>query len=92
MDIYCLSPINPMDPDWRASTHREAVMVRAGSEQQARSLANDAFATTLARPSPGARMATPLWGHPYAVRVEIVQDQRYRSGGPAGILEPWGYI
>jgi hypothetical protein len=36
-------------------------------------------------------MATPLWGHPYAVRVEIVQDQRYRSGGPAGILEPWGY-
>jgi hypothetical protein len=67
------------------------VVVRAGSEEQAHSLAAEAFDTTLAKPWPGATIATPLWRHSYAVRDEVIQDQRYQSEAPAGILEPWGY-
>ena len=65
--------------------------MRASSEEQARSLASKAFGTTLAPSSPGGKIATPPLPHSHAVRTEVVQDQRYRSDGPARILEPWGY-
>ena len=91
MQLYRLTPINPHDPNWRASIHRDVAVMRAGSEEQARSLASKAFDTTLAPSSPGGKIATPLWHHSYAVRAEVMQDQRYASEGPAGILEPWGY-
>jgi hypothetical protein len=91
MSLYRLTPINPYDPNWRTSIHRDVAVIRAGSEEQARSLASKAFDTTLAPSSPGGKIATPLWHHSYAVRAEEIQDQRYGSDGPAGILEPWGY-
>ena len=90
MPVYRLVPINPNDPNWRASTHRDVAVVRAGSEEQARSLAAEAFDTTLAQSRPGGKTATPLWRRSHAVRAEVVQDPRYRSEGPPGILEPWG--
>jgi hypothetical protein len=91
MPVHRLVPIDPKDPDWRASTHRDVAVVRADSEEQAGSLVAEAFDATPAKPWPGAKMATPLWRHSYAVRAEVIQDQRYWSEGPAGILEPWGY-
>jgi hypothetical protein len=91
MPVYRLTPVNPNDPNWRTSIHRAVAVIRAGSEEQARSLASNAFDTTLAPSSPGGKIATPLWQQSYAVRVEVIQDQRYGSEGPAGILEPWGY-
>ena len=39
MPVYRLVPIDPRDPNWRASTHRGVAVVRAGSEEQARSSA-----------------------------------------------------
>ncbi len=91
MPVYRLTPINPNDPNWRTSTHRDVVVVRASSEEQARSLASKAFDTMLAQSSPGGTIGTPLWHHSHAVRAEVVQDRSYQSEGPAGILEPWGY-
>ena len=91
MLLYRLTPTNLNDPNWRTSTHRDVAVVRADSEEQARSLISKAFNTTLAASSPGGKIATPRWQHPHAVRAEVVQDQRYRSEGRAGILEPWGY-
>jgi hypothetical protein len=91
MLLYRLTPTNLNDPNWRTSTHRDVAVVRASSEEQARSLVSTAFDTTLAPSSPGGKIATPLWQHPHAVRVEVVQDQRYRAEGRVGILEPWGY-
>ena len=92
MPLYRLTPVNPNDPNWRTSIHRDVAVIRAGSEEHARSLASKAFDTTLAPSSPGGKIATPLWHHSYAVRAEVMQDhQRYGSEGPAGILEPWGY-
>jgi hypothetical protein len=91
MPLYRLTPINLLDPNWRTSIHRDVTVIRAGSEEQARSLASKAFDTTLAPSSPGGKIATPLWHQAHAVRAEVMQDQRYASEGPAGILEPWGY-
>ena len=91
MPLYRLTPINANDPNWRSSIHRDAAVVRASSEEQARSLVSKAFDTTLAPSSPGGKIATPRWHHSHAVRAEVIEDQRYGSEGPAGILEPWGY-
>ena len=92
MPVYRLTPIDPNDPNWRTSIHRDVAVVRAGSEEEARSLASEAFDTTLAPSSPGGKIATPLWRHPQAVRAEVIQDRRYEAEGPAVILEPWGYL
>jgi hypothetical protein len=89
MPVYRLTPIDPRDPDWRGSTHRDAAVVRAGSEGEARALAAEAFDTTLAAPHPGGAAATPLWRLARAVRAEPIRDPRYSSDGPAGVLEPW---
>jgi hypothetical protein len=91
MPLYRVTPVNPHDPNWRASVHREAAVIRADSEEGARSLASEAFDTTLAPSFPGGKVATPLWHRPDAVRAEVVQDRRYGSEGRAGILEPRGY-
>ena len=56
MPLYRLTPINPHDPNWRTSIHRDVAVIRAGSEEQARSLASKAFDTTLAPSSPGGKM------------------------------------
>ena len=56
--IYRLTPINPRDPNWRGSVHRNAAVVRAGSEDLARSLAAKAFNSTLIPSAPGR--VTPL--------------------------------
>ena len=61
MPLYRLTPVNPNDPNWRTSIHRDVAVIRAGSEEQARSLASKAFDTTLAPSSPGGKIATPLW-------------------------------
>jgi hypothetical protein len=43
MPLYRVTPVNPHDPNWRASVHREAAVIRADSEEQARSLASQAI-------------------------------------------------
>ena len=91
MPVYRLTPIDPNDANWRTSLHRAVAVVRASSEERARSLAAKAFDTTLAPSAPGGKIAAPLWRHASAVRAEVIEDQRYGSEGPAGILEPWGY-
>jgi hypothetical protein len=89
--LYRLTPINRLDPNWQTSVYRGEAVIRADSEDLARSLASKAFGTTLAPSSPGKTIATQLWQRTDAVQAELVQDQRYRSDGAAGILEPWGY-
>jgi len=37
MPVHRLVPIDPKDPGWRASTRRDVAVVRAGSEERARS-------------------------------------------------------
>src|SRR4051812_104686 len=86
MPLYRLTPISPNDPNWQTSIHRQVAVIRADSEEQARSLASQAFNTTLAPSSPGRKMATPRWHRSDAVRAEIIQDPRYGSEGRPAFL------
>src|SRR3954451_22969284 len=85
--VYRLVPTDPSDPEWRASAHRGAVVVRAGGEDRARGLAAAAFARPVARHEGEVRLASP-WRQPYAVRAEAFEDPRYPAEGPEGVLEP----
>lgn len=86
MPVYRLVPTNPSDPEWQASTHRGEVVVRAGSEGRARSLAAAAFRRAVERREGELRLGS-LWRQPYAVRVEVLRDARYPAEGPEGVLD-----
>ena len=85
--VYRLTPADPSDPEWRASAHRGAVVIRAGDEDEARDLAAAAFTRTVRRHEGDVRLGS-LWRQPYAVRVEALEDPRYPAEGPEGVLEP----
>ena len=82
--IYRLTPVNPRDPNWRGSVHRDAAVVRAGSEDVARSLAAEAFNSTIIPSAPGRVLPYALWQRPDAVRAEI---ERGRSGFYGRLLD-----
>ena len=86
MTIYRLTPADPSDPEWRASAHRGAALVRAGGEDRARGLAAAAFGRAVARHEGEVRLGSP-WRQPYAVRVELLDDPRYPAEGPEGVID-----
>jgi hypothetical protein len=87
MPVYRLVPLEPDDPEWRASAHRGAAVVRARDEDEARRLASRAFARRVARQE-GDVVLGSLWRQPYAVKAEPLGDGPYAAEGPAAILEP----
>jgi hypothetical protein len=87
LPVYRLVPTDPSDPEWRASAHRGAAVVRARGEDEARALAAAAFRRAVARHEGEVRLGSP-WRQPYAVRVEVLDDPCYPADGPAGVLEP----
>ena len=87
MPVYRLVPLEPDDPEWRASAHRGAAVVRARDEDEARRLASRAFARRVARQE-GDVVLGSLWRQPYAVRAEPLADAPYPQDGPSAVLEP----
>jgi hypothetical protein len=87
MPVYRLVPLEPDDPEWRASAHRGAAVVRARDEDEARRLASRAFRRPVARQE-GDIVLGSLWRQPYAVRAETLEDGPYPAEGPAAVLEP----
>lgn len=87
MPIWELTPVDPLDPNWEASSHQGRVVVRALSEQAARDAAEKAFGVKTRFP-PGAGVKAPPWRRPALVRAEIIRDQRYDEAGPAEVLFP----
>lgn len=87
MPIWELTPVDPLDPNWEASSHQGRVVVRALSEQAARDAAEKAFGVKTRFP-PGAGVKAPPWRRPALVRAEIIRDERYDEAGPAEVLFP----
>jgi hypothetical protein len=87
MPIWRLIPIDPLDPNWQASSRRAAVVVRAPDEPSARDAAAAAFSVPV-RFSPGEGVKTPPWTRPESVRAEIVVHSIYPAEGPTEILDP----
>lgn len=87
MPVYRLSPIDLVDPNWEASSHRGPAIVRARDEAAARLIADKAFAVKTGFP-PGRGVRVPPWTRPQLVRVEPIDDPRWPGSGPDEVLHP----
>lgn len=87
MSVWKLTPMDLLDPNWAASSHRGPVVVRARSEAAARALAAKTFDVATRFP-PGTGIQSPPWTRSELVRAERVEDARYPTKGPAEVLEP----
>ena len=87
MPLWELTPVNLLDPDWEASSHRGRVVVRAPREAVARDEAEKAFGVKT-RFEPGSGVKAPPWKRPSLVTAKIVQDDRYEETGPTEIVFP----
>ncbi len=87
MPLYKLRPIDLTDPNWEASSHRAAAIVRARDEKAARAIAAEAFdVSTGFRPGRGLR--TPPWTRPELVTLERIEDPRWEEEGLDEVLYP----
>jgi hypothetical protein len=87
MPVWKLTPIDLSDPNWDASSHRGAAVVRAPDEAAARAAAAEAFdVPTRFPPGDGARF--PPWHSPGLVKIERIEYPRYEGNGPTEILDP----
>lgn len=87
MALWKLTPIDPADPNWRASSYRGRAIVRAPDEKSAREVAAEAFDVRTRFP-PGEGVKAPPWRRPGLVAAEPIEDERYDPEGPAEVLEP----
>lgn len=87
MGIWKLTPVDPSDPNWQASSHRGAVIVRATNERIARHTAARAF-DVASRFPPRAGMHAPPWMRPALVRAERIENPLYAPDGPPEVLDP----
>jgi osmotically-inducible protein OsmY len=86
MPIWRLSPVDLADPNWEASSHRAATLVRAPTEEAAREVAQSAFGVKTRFNLKGP-VITP-WKRAEMVRAERISDDRFAPDGPAEVLSP----
>lgn len=87
MPLWELTPVDLLDSNWEASSHRGKVIVRAPREAVARDEAENAFGVKT-RFEPGGGVKAPPWKRPAVVTAKIIQDDRYEENGPTAILFP----
>lgn len=87
MALWKLTPIDLLDPNWEASSHRGMAIVRAPGEAAARAAAAQAFDVPTRFP-PGTPVRVPPWTRDTLVKAEAVEDDRYDARGPTQVLEP----
>jgi hypothetical protein len=87
MALWKLTPIDPVDANWQASSHRDLTIVRAADERTARELAQKAFGVKT-RFTPGEGVKAPPWLREELVSAERLHDARWDEDGPAEVLEP----
>lgn len=87
MRLWKLTPIDLLDQNWEASSHRGPAIVRAPDEAAARAAAAEAFDVTTRFP-PGAGLRVPPWTRASLVKAEEITDRRFDLRGPVQILDP----
>lgn len=86
MSLWKLMPIDRLDPNWEASTHRGGVIVRAPTEEDARKVAAKAFGVATRFP-PGQGFKAPPWTRSTLVHAERIEDPRYLADGADEVIE-----
>ena len=87
MPLWHLLPIDIASDQWRASTYKGEVIVRARSEAEARSTATATFFRAYERVPGGAILFSP-WGQPALVRCQRVEGLPYDNHGPTAVVYP----
>ena len=87
MPIWRLEPLDTDDPNWRASTYADEVIVRAPSETIARLAACTQFRILAAKAIGGLVPKCP-WEYAEFVSAEVVDDPAWPVEGPVEILHP----
>lgn len=87
MTLWKLTPIDLLDPNWEASSHRGMAIVRAPNEAAARAAAANAF-DVVTRFPPGTPVRVPPWTRATLVSAQKIDDPRYDARGPTQVLEP----
>lgn len=90
MPIWKLTPIDLFDGTWSNSAHKGEAMIRAPSEDIARSIAAITLggATMVAF---GQKIPEQPWRNPMHVRAERVDGTPWAEDGPIMVLDPPGY-
>ena len=87
MPIFRLRPVDLLDPNWEASSHREPAVVRARDEAAARIAAEKALAIKTGFP-PEQGIRVPPWTRRQLVEAERLDDPRWEADGPDEVLDP----
>ena len=87
MPIWKLTPIDKTSDHWRASTHKDYVIVRATSEGEARAEATSEFIIATKK-VPGADIPFSPWDQQNLVSCQRLENSNYDERGPAAVLYP----
>lgn len=85
--IFKLTPLDPDDPNWKASTYCGEVVVRADDESDARWAATLSFAIAT-QLTPGRPVPTSPWRYGNLVRAEEIETGEWSTDGERAILSP----
>lgn len=88
MAIWKLTPTARDLDDWRLSSYRGPVIVRAHDEDEARSTATSKFCQAAMRTTPLQDILLNPWRQSELVSCELLKDSGYAEDGPAEVLYP----
>ena len=87
MPIWKLTPLDKTSDHWKRSTHKDHVIVRAATEDQAREKAVSEF-DIAAEGVPGGNTLFNPWDQPELVSCQRLENSNYEEKGPVAFLYP----
>lgn len=92
MPVWRISPkdVDESDPDWRTTTVRKPVVIRADNLEGAFKVGKLAFGIATPR-VPGETVPQSVWSQPHRFDVKELQDHPEQVG-PGAVLEPPGHF
>ena len=90
MAIWRLEPIDLGNHNWRASSHKGDVIIRADGEQRARDLATFVFGQAAKKQGIQETPVVP-WDYEQHVSCTELEESHFDADGPDSILDPPGH-
>jgi hypothetical protein len=87
MPIWELTPVDKTSDHWRASTHKNHIIVRAASEDEARAKATSEFIIATKQVPAGDTLFSP-WNQANLVSCQRLEHSNYGEEGPVAVLYP----
>jgi hypothetical protein len=88
MKIWKLSPLDLDFAGWCCSCHKGDAIVRAEDKEEARNIANQRFLILAEKVSSCQETPRSPWRDSSVVKCIELDNSKYSTDGPAGLLEP----